>query len=422
MSASLRLVQGGGGAPLPDGEGYAVLVPAGGGWVAASVGSRTVLGGASACVAVRGSAIAERHCALRAAPEGVLAVDLGGGTTLNGQACAPRPVLARPGQVLRLAGTPAVIVREKTSRHGRWLGFGQFGSFDPPCWPLVAELAMLAAAPLPMLLLGESGTGKEWAARAIHQASPRAAGPFVAVNCACLGGDLAMAELFGADKGAYTGCADHRKGAFERASGGTLFLDEVGELPPAAQAAMLRVLECGEIQVLGGPARKVDVRIVCATHRDLPAMIQAGKFRLDLWHRIAVGLIELPPLRARTADLLPAAEALLAEACAQTGAELQLGAAAAQLLLRCDWPGNFRQLRNAMARLAATCGGGCVDESAAMAALQIRREAPPSVDWADKVEAVRCLLQRGESTQSAWRQSGLPRATFYRYARLARAA
>lgn len=202
-----------------------------------------------------------------------------------------------------------------------------------------------------VLILGESGTGKDLLAQEIHARSPRAERPFVAVNCAALPENLIESELFGYERGAFTGAAQQRKGKFEMASGGTLFLDEIGDMNPVTQAKVLRALENRKIERLGGShSIDVDVRVVSATHRDLPAEIGAGRFREDLYYRLRVVTLELPALRAHKEDLPQLADAFLAQLGARHGRRARLNADAMERVRRYDWPGNVRELRNALER------------------------------------------------------------------------
>ena len=211
---------------------------------------------------------------------------------------------------------------------------------------------------VPVLIHGESGTGKELFARAIHQASLRRGGPFVAVNCGAIPQDLVESELFGHERGAFTGAVRPRDGHFRAAHEGTLFLDEVGELPPAVQVKLLRVLQEQEVTPVGASKSvEVDVRIVCATHRDLVEAASEGHFRMDLFYRLAVAVIVLPPLRERGGDLTLLADALLAQINFENRDQpgylpRRLTAGAKNLLKSQHWPGNVRELQNSLQRAA----------------------------------------------------------------------
>ncbi|MFO1273544.1 MAG: sigma 54-interacting transcriptional regulator [Rubrivivax sp.] len=226
----------------------------------------------------------------------------------------------------------------------------------------LAQLVRAARFPLPVLLLGETGVGKELAARHIHVRSPRAGRPFVTVDCATLPAELAENELFGHVRGAYSGAMTTRAGLFEQAHGGTLLLDEVSELAPAVQAKLLRVLETGELRRLGeGSPKRVDVRLVCATNRDLLAEVRAGRFRADLYYRIAGLQVRLPPLRDREEDIALLASRFLDRLREQTGLAPRLTPRALEWLRRQPWPGNVRELRQIIGRSAAQATDGVVD-------------------------------------------------------------
>lgn len=215
-----------------------------------------------------------------------------------------------------------------------------------------AMLDRVAASDMTVLLGGETGTGKELMARRLHALSQRNHGPFVAFNCATLPPELIEAELFGVEKGAFTGALHSRPGRFERADGGTLFLDEIMELPARAQAALLRVLQEGELEPVGGAAlRQVNVRVVAATHADLEQAVQQGRFRADLYYRINAHPVVLPALRHRRADILPLAEYFLQKEQRKRGYQFKgFSSAACQALLEHDWPGNVRELENSVQR------------------------------------------------------------------------
>lgn len=213
---------------------------------------------------------------------------------------------------------------------------------------VIAQIEALADTNATVLVQGESGTGKELVARALHVDSRRSQGPFVAVNCGAFAESLLESELFGHEKGAFTGATQQHPGAFERADGGTLFLDEIGDAPPPVQVKLLRAIEEREIRRIGGREPfKVDVRIVSATHYNLAERIAEGLFREDLFYRINVVTIRLPPLRERIADIRPLADRFIAQACEQHGRKIT-GVAPDfyEKIERYDWPGNIRQLRN----------------------------------------------------------------------------
>jgi DNA-binding NtrC family response regulator len=224
----------------------------------------------------------------------------------------------------------------------------------PSTRALRENIALVASRDVSVLITGESGVGKELVARELHRQSGRAQGPFVAVNCCALAESLLESELFGHERGAFTGALQRKVGRFERAHGGTLFLDEVGEAPPTTQAKLLRALQERRFERVGGTgAVEVDVRVVAATNRDLRAMRDAGTFREDLFHRLNVFPIHVPPLRERSADLPLLVETL----CARRGLALTWTDAALARLEAHDWPGNVRELENALERLAIFCVG-----------------------------------------------------------------
>jgi DNA-binding NtrC family response regulator len=209
-----------------------------------------------------------------------------------------------------------------------------------------------------VLILGESGTGKDLLAQEIHARSPRAGKAFVAVNCAALPETLIESELFGYERGAFTGAAQQKKGKFELASGGTLFLDEIGDMNPVTQAKVLRALENRTIERLGGTQSiPVDVRVISATHRNLPAEIRAGKFREDLFYRLRVVSVDLPPLRAHKQDIPVLADSFLQMHAARLGRAARLTREAMAAIERYDWPGNVRELKNALERSLVLCRG-----------------------------------------------------------------
>lgn len=230
------------------------------------------------------------------------------------------------------------------------------------------RVAAVRHAPVPVLLLGESGTGKEVIARAIHNGSARRSGPFVRVNCGAISPELIDSELFGHERGAFTGAIAQKRGWFERAHGGTLLLDEIGDLPLAAQVRLLRVLQDGAFERVGGEEEiHVDVRIVAATHRDLPAMVQDGRFREDLWYRISGYPIVIPPVRERPQDMGELARHLCEKAAQRFGLIApELREEDIDVLRAYSWPGNVRELASVIDRAVLLCDGARIDFHSAL--------------------------------------------------------
>ena len=299
---------------------------------------------------------------------------------------------------------------------------------DSKSWKAVlGQAAKVARTETTVLLTGESGTGKEVVARFVHRGSPRASGPFVGLNCAALPEALLESELFGHEKGAFTGATTSRPGRIEQAAGGVLFLDEVGEMTPAVQAKLLRVLQEREYQRLGGTRPlKADVRIVAATNRDLEAAMGRGEFREDLYYRLRVFEIPLPPLRERRSDILPMAEAFLEEIGTTIGRKAAgISREGARALLAHDWPGNVRELRNALERAMILCDGGLITEehlpirgarSSRTARTAVSDEFPADGVNLDAVERglIEKALQEAKNNRSqAARLLGLTRSQLY---------
>jgi DNA-binding NtrC family response regulator len=236
---------------------------------------------------------------------------------------------------------------------------------SPVMQAVLSTITRVAETDVTVLVHGESGTGKELIARAIHRRSPRASGPFVAINCAALPEQLLESELFGHAKGAFTDARASRPGLFARAHGGTIFLDEIGDMPMSMQSKLLRVLEDRKIRPVGSDAEiPTDVRVVAATNRDLEAEVAAGRFREDLYFRIQVIEIPLPPLRVRSGDILLLAHEFLRRATERAGRPmLAVSPAAAKRLSAYDWPGNVRELQNCIERAFALCDGKTLEEA-----------------------------------------------------------
>jgi two-component system, NtrC family, nitrogen regulation response regulator NtrX len=224
---------------------------------------------------------------------------------------------------------------------------------------VMTQIERVAASETRVCIYGETGTGKELVARTLHEKSHRAAGPFVTLNCAAVPSELIESELFGHEKGSFTGAAQRHTGKFEQAHRGTLFLDEIGDMPLAMQSKLLRVLEEGEVERIGsGKPTAVDVRVVVATHRNLEQLVESGGFRRDLYHRVVVFPVELPPLRQRREDLPALVEHFVRQVSAQNGWKpAPFTATALEALQEYAWPGNIRELRNVVERLLLLTGG-----------------------------------------------------------------
>jgi DNA-binding NtrC family response regulator len=289
-----------------------------------------------------------------------------------------------------------------------------------PAMKAVFERARVAArGASTILILGESGTGKELMARAIHAESPRAKAPFVAVSCAAIPETLLESELFGYEKGAFTGAAGRRKGKFEAAHGGTLFLDEIGDIGPRLQADLLRVLEDRRFFRVGGiEPVSVDVRILAATNRDLRRAVAEGQFREDLFYRLEVIPIRIPPLRERPEDLPALVDSLLEQLSTETGHRVEaVSAAAMQRLLAHSWPGNVRELRNVLERAVVVASGHVLQEVDIDIGLPSGPAAPPAalctLDQVEHRHVAFVLEQAGQNVTEAARILGIDRTTLY---------
>lgn len=236
---------------------------------------------------------------------------------------------------------------------------------------VMAQMDRVAASETRVCIYGETGTGKELAARTIHEKSARAGGPFVTLNCAAIPSELIESELFGHEKGSFTGAAQRHIGKFEQAHRGTLFLDEIGDMPLTLQTRLLRVLEESEVERIGGDRPvAVDVRVLVATHRNLEEMVEAGSFRRDLYHRVVVFPITLPPLRERREDIPALVEYFAKQICAQNGwKRIPILPEAMEALQQLPWKGNIRELRNAVERVLLMAGD-VVDSETVSAAMQ----------------------------------------------------
>lgn len=282
---------------------------------------------------------------------------------------------------------------------------------------LAAMLVKIAPSAVPVCIGGESGTGKEVVARALHELGPRATGPFVTVDCAAISPGLFASELFGHERGAFTGADRKHSGAFERAHGGTIFLDEVGELPAELQAALLGALERRRIRRVGGREDvPVDVRVLCATHRDLRAEVNAGRFRLDLYYRLAAVHVVVPPLRDRAGDIPVLVSHFLAEAGDERGIDQVFSRAELDAMGSHAWPGNVRELRNVVQGALALGHSPLVSDPAGSASeapeaflawpyKQARREV---IDGFER-RYLRALIDRTGSVRAAAREAQIDR-------------
>ena len=247
---------------------------------------------------------------------------------------------------------------------------------------VLAQIERVAASETRVCVYGETGTGKELAARTLHEKSLRCAGPFVTLNCAAVPSELIESELFGHEKGSFTGAAQRHTGKFEQAHRGTLFLDEIGDMPLAMQAKLLRVLEEGEVERIGADKpTTVDVRVVVATHRNLEQLVETGQFRRDLYHRVVVFPVELPPLRSRAEDLPALIDHFARQVSAQNGWKpIRFTEEAIEALKQYAWPGNVRELRNVVERLLLLAGTEVDAEAVELAlpAARSRQTSPPA--------------------------------------------
>jgi DNA-binding NtrC family response regulator len=261
---------------------------------------------------------------------------------------------------------------------------------------VMAQIERVAASEARICIYGETGTGKELVARTLHEKSHRAGGPFVTLNCAAIPSELIESELFGHEKGSFTGAAQRHTGKFEQAHRGTLFLDEIGDMPPAMQAKLLRVLEEGEVERIGADKpTTVDVRVIVATHRNLEQLVESGGFRRDLYHRVVVFPVELPPLRQRPEDLPALVEHFARQVSAQNGWKpVPFTDAAIDALKEYAWPGNIRELRNVVERLLLLASD-VVDANAVQLALPAGRSSqnPPTPN-SSAVESDGALSER----------------------------
>ena len=350
-------------------------------------------------------AVSARHCRFEPSADGLRVRDLASrnGTGVDGV----QVTLARvdAGSTIRVGRTDLRVVARGRPGDARQSGLV---AESPEMQEVLESVERFARVDWPVLITGESGAGKEGVARALHLRGSDPEAPFVAINAGGLPRSLVESELFGHEKGAFTGASGQRRGVFEQADGGTLFLDEIGELPLELQARLLRVLETFRVRRLGSERTvAVRVRLVCATHRNLAALVEAGRFRQDLYYRIAQLGIHVPPLRERPRDIEALAALFLAQAAEQLGPR-RFGAGALERLLWHEWPGNARELRNVIRAAAARSAGAWITAEDVGAAL-----GPAAAGRHLEQERLREVLEQHDGNlTAAARAVGLPRTTF----------
>ncbi|HWQ56738.1 MAG TPA: sigma-54 dependent transcriptional regulator [Bryobacteraceae bacterium] len=314
-------------------------------------------------------------------------------------------------------------LRQENERLREMMGSGQRMIGASPAWQRAVEQASMAArSDARVLLIGESGTGKELLAAHIHQNSPFAQGPFVKVNCAAIPTELLESELFGHDKGSFTGATGTRRGKFELADSGTLFLDEVGDLHGASQAKLLRVLQEGEFHRVGGEqVIRVSVRVISATNRDLASLVQQEKFREDLYYRLSVVPIRVPALRERPHDIRLLAEYFLDDFCVRNNFKPKaIDPDVYPVLEAYAWPGNARELRNAVERMAILTPGDRLTRDSVPVEVRIPREANPrssvqeARESAEREHILRALEEADWNVSSAARALGMERTNLHK--------
>jgi two-component system response regulator HydG len=355
--------------------------------------SKVLIGQSPACdVRLTDRQVSRRHVALELTEGGVRLRDLGSTNGTWVDRVKVMEVELRGDERVRV-GSTVLHVEQRAASTGapppRANGFGRVVGASLPMRRVYPLCGRLAASNVPVIIEGETGTGKEVLAEALHEGGPRANGPFVVFDCTAIPPNLVESELFGHERGAFTGAVSTRRGVFEQAQGGTLLIDEIGDLELALQPKLLRAIERGEVRRVGGDHWiRVDARVLAATRRDLDREVQAGRFRDDLFHRLAVGRVELPPLRDRQGDVSLLAHRFWQELGGDAGALPQ------ETLARWEdysWPGNVRELRNAVARRLAL---GELAELDARGATNVTSEQGPDKDLIDKVLALPYIQAR----------------------------
>ncbi len=375
---------------------------------------RVVVGASpGADIVIRDPSVSARHCALSVLGSGVAIVDLDSRNGTFVGSARVREAWGAAGTTVSIGRSTLVFVPAHPGEVGPDPGEplpGVAGA-SIAMRRLADQVRRLARHALPVLVSGESGTGKELIARAIHLEGPRRARPFVAMNVTALPRELVETELFGHERGAFTGAHARRMGAFAEAEGGTLFLDEVGDLPLEAQPKLLRALDGYEIRRVGAPGsgKRADVRVVAATHAPLEQRVTAGLFRRDLFHRLECFVVTVPALRHRRGDIAAIARELLSQLAQQVGARTLTSSAVARLVAY-DWPGNVRELRNVLCRAAdAASSRTSIDAEDIDRAL--RRNEPARASMTPQSAQALLRDNRGNLSAAA-RAAGMPRTSF----------
>ena len=377
-------------------------------------GTPLVLGsGRAADIRIRDRTVSARHCMIAAEDGGVFVRDL---TSRNGTFVGGARIEEAWGGdgMTILVGQTSIVCATLDADDTGDLGApleGIAGGSTAMC-RLASQVRQLARLSAPVLISGETGVGKELVARALHDEGLRKMNPFVALNVAALPRELVESELFGHERGAFTGAVNRRAGAFLEAAGGTLFLDEIGELPFDAQPKLLRALDGYEVRRVGGAGsgRRTDARVVAATHVPLLERVREARFRRDLYHRLEVFVIELPPLRARRGDILPIARLLLEQMSSDVGHRELTPAALAHLTAH-DWPGNVRELRNVLLRAASLATSERLIDTHAVARAIRGTQGPSSLSFTPD-GAREWLRTHQGNVSAAARAAQLPRTTF----------
>ncbi len=386
-------------------------------------------------VRIQDALVSRHHAVLRVDPLSIEDAGSANGTKLGTERLAAgAPVPIHAGQAISVGRSLLIVRRAAASAETESNGASSRGEndtnivvCDPAMKKIYSTVERLAQGQINVLILGETGVGKEVVAEAIHRASPRRDLPLLRLNCASLSEALLESELFGHERGAFTGASATKPGLIELADRGTVFLDEVGELSRTLQAKLLRLIETKETMRIGGlKPRAVDVRFLFATNRDLEAEVSAGRFRADLYFRLKGAVVEVPPLRERRAEILPLAEACVARAAAQMQFEVtpRLSGDAQARLLDHGWPGNVRELRNAIERAVLLCNAAMIGaEDLALDAMPQPdpllndgepTELPPALLDSERDRIAQALVECGGNQSRAAESLGIPRRTFVR--------